>query len=266
MSKGMLIDLTKCIGCRGCQVACKQWNDLPAEKTEYDTEFTNPQNRSAYTWTLVEFHTTERDGKPVSTFTKTQCMHCLEPGCESACIAKAITRDEATGAVVVNHDKCIGCRYCMVACPFHVPKYEYDKLFPKMQKCTMCYDRISAGMQPACAATCPNEAILFGDRDELLKTAKARIKKGNGKYVDHVYGEQEAGGTAVLYISGAPLELTALNTKVTTDEVPSYTWKAMKQLPFLLGAVGAVSLGLRAYSNRRAKIEEEAVATKEESR
>ncbi|HEY3366060.1 MAG TPA: 4Fe-4S dicluster domain-containing protein [Symbiobacteriaceae bacterium] len=254
MSKGMLIDLTKCMGCRGCQVACKQWNDLPAEKTSYNQEFTNPQNRSAYTWTLVEFHTTTYEEKTLSTFTKTQCLHCEHPACESVCIAGAIKKQE-NGAVTIDADKCIGCRYCQVACPFHVPKYQYDKLFPKMQKCTMCFDRISSGMKPACAATCPQGAILFGDREELLKTAKARIAKNKTKYLDHIYGEHEVGGTAVMYLSGVPLNLTALNPNVADEAVPNFTWKAMKQLPFLLGAVGVASVGLLAYSKRRTDIE-----------
>ena len=116
MSKGMLIDLTRCMGCRGCQVSCKQWNDLPAEKTSIGTEFTNPQNRSAYTWSIVEFKTAVREGHPVSTFTKTQCLHCNDPACESGCIAKAIHKT-ALGPVIVDHDKCIGCRYCMLAPP-----------------------------------------------------------------------------------------------------------------------------------------------------
>ncbi len=257
MGKGMLIDLTKCIGCRGCQVACKQWNDLPAEETSVGTEFTNPQQRSAYTWTIVEFLTTEYNGRTLSTFTKTQCMHCEHPACESVCIGGAIQKTEA-GPVIVNHDDCIGCRYCQVACPFGVPKYEFDKVVPKMQKCTMCYDRIEAGMEPACAATCPNGAILFGEREELLQIARERIAGGNGRYIDHIYGEHEVGGTAVLYLSPVPLDLTALKTDVTDEEIPNFTWKAMKQLPALLGAVGVASLGLMAYSSRRAALEAEA--------
>lgn len=256
MGKGMLIDLSKCMGCRGCQVACKQWNDLPAEETSIGTEFTNPQTRSAYTWTLVEFMTKEVEGRTLSTFTKTQCLHCLHPACESVCIGAAIKKTEA-GPVIVNHDKCIGCRYCQIACPFGVPKYEFDKAVPKMQKCTMCADRIDAGMKPACAQTCPSNAIIFGERDELLKMAHDRIAKGKGKYIDHVYGENEVGGTSVLYISSVPLDLTALKTDVTNEEVPSFTWKAMKQLPMLLGGVGVLSLGLMAYSNRRNALEAE---------
>jgi formate dehydrogenase iron-sulfur subunit len=259
MGKGMLIDLTKCVGCRGCQVACKQWNNLPAEETSVGTEFTNPQTRSAYTWTLVEFKTFDIEGKTVSTFTKTQCLHCEHPACESVCIAKAIEKTEL-GPVVVDYDKCIGCRYCQVACPVNVPKYQYDKVFPKMQKCTMCYDRVSAGLQPACAATCPNGAILFGDRADLLATARKRIEKGGDRYVNHIYGETELGGTAVLYLSGVPLEFTPLDTTVTTDAVPNFTWKAMKQIPMLLGAVGVASLGLLAYSSRREAVANAAAA------
>jgi len=256
MAKGMLIDLTKCVGCRGCQVACKQWNNLPAEETSIGTEFTNPQNRTAYTWTLVEFKTAEQNGKVVSTFTKTQCLHCDHPACESVCIGAAIKKTEL-GPVIVNHDKCIGCRYCVLACPFGVPKYEYDKVVPKMQKCTMCYDRLENGLQPACAQTCPNGAIIFGEKDQLLAMAHKRIASSKGRYVDHVYGEHEAGGTAVLYISSVALSMTALRPDITTESVPSFTWKAMKQIPYLLGAVSAASLGLLAYSSRRAKLEAE---------
>ena len=256
MAYGMLIDLSKCMGCRGCQVACKQWNDLPGEQTTLGSDFTNPQKRSAYTWTTIEWLTTEVDGRTVSTFTKTGCLHCLQPACESVCIAGAIHKQD-NGAVTIDHDKCIGCRYCQLGCPFGVPKYEYDQVVPRMQKCNLCYSRIEAGLEPACAATCPNDAILFGERDELLALAKERIAAGNGRYVDHVYGEHEAGGTSVMYISHVPLDLTTLNTNVTTEAVPSFTWKAMRQLPALVSGVAVLSLGLMAYSKRRALIEAE---------
>ncbi len=253
---GMLIDLSYCMGCRGCQVACKQWNDLPGEQTTIGTEYTNPQDRTAYTWTIVEFKTAEVNGKTVSSFTKTQCMHCLEPACASVCVGDAIHR-QANGAVTIDYDKCIGCRYCQIACPFGVPKYQYDQKVPKMQKCTLCYDRISEGMKPACAQTCPSGAIQFGEREELLKTAKKRLAAAPDKYVQHVYGEHEAGGTSVMYISAIPLELTPLKTDVTTEAVPSFTWKAMKQIPALLSVVSVASLGLLAYSSRREKLENE---------
>ncbi|HWI62808.1 MAG TPA: 4Fe-4S dicluster domain-containing protein, partial [Symbiobacteriaceae bacterium] len=155
----------------------------------------------------------------------------------------------------VDYDKCIGCRYCQVACPFGVPKYQFDKVFPKMQKCTMCADRIEEGLKPACATTCPANAIIFGEREALLKTARERIAAGKGKYIDHIYGEHEVGGTAVLYLSGVPLNLTALKEDVAEEAVPNFTWKAMKQLPTLLGAVGLTSLGLMAYSSRRNAVE-----------
>ncbi|MEW8978903.1 MAG: 4Fe-4S dicluster domain-containing protein [Symbiobacterium sp.] len=256
MAYGMLIDLSKCMGCRGCQVACKQWNDLPGEETSLGTDYTNPQKRSAYTWTTIEFITAEVNGKTVSTFTKTGCLHCLEPACESVCIAGAIKKNP-NGAVTIDHDKCIGCRYCQIGCPFGVPKYEYDQVVPRMRKCDFCFDRIEAGLEPACAATCPADAIIFGERDDLLKLARERIARGGGRYVDHIYGEHEAGGTSVLYISSVPLDLTALNTDVTTDPVPSFTWKAMRQLPALVSGVAVLSLGLMAYSKRRALIEAE---------
>lgn len=257
MGMGMLIDLSKCMGCRGCQVACKQWNNLPGEQTTLGGDYTNPSARSAYTWTTIDFKTMDVGGKTVATYTKSGCLHCEHPACASVCIAGAIKKTDL-GAVIIDHDKCIGCRYCQVACPFNVPKYEFDKVFPKMQKCTLCYDRIKEGMEPACAQTCPSDAILFGEREELLKTARERIAKGKGKYIDHIYGEHEAGGTAVIYISAVPLDLTALNTDVTQEEVPNFTWKAMKQLPALLGVVSAASLGLLAYSKRRSSLEAEA--------
>lgn len=256
MGYGMLIDLSKCIGCRGCQVACKQWNDLPGEETWIGPDFTNPSVRSAYTWTIVEWKTADVNGKTVSSFTKTQCLHCEAPACESVCIGDAIHKTEL-GPVTIDYDKCIGCRYCQIACPFGVPKYQYDKTTPKMQKCTMCFDRIEMGAKPACSETCPSNAIIFGKREELLAEAKRRIAAGGGKYIDHVYGENEVGGTAVMYISAMPLDLTTLNTAVTTETIPNFTWKAMKQLPALLSVIGLGSLGLLAYSNRRSAVEAE---------
>ncbi|MFZ5815264.1 MAG: 4Fe-4S dicluster domain-containing protein [Bacillota bacterium] len=256
MGYGMLIDLSKCMGCRGCQVACKQWNDLPAEETMIGADYTNPAKRSAYTWTTVEFLTAERDGQTVWTFTKTGCLHCEDPACVSVCIGHALHK-EANGAVTIDHDKCIGCRYCQIGCPFGVPKYEYDKAVPKMQKCNLCFERTEAGMEPACAATCPVDAIQYGKREELLALAKEKIAKGGDRYINHVYGEHEVGGTAVMYISSVPLDLTTLNTDVTTESIPNFTWKAMKQLPALLGVISAASLGLLAYSNRRNQLEAE---------
>ncbi len=209
---GALVDLTKCIGCRKCEEACNKANKLPEPKVKFDdyTVFETKRRPDEKAFTVVnKFFTNEVDKynnlKPV--FVKVQCMHCEEPACVSACIVGALTKKE-NGAVQYDVSKCIGCRYCMVACPFEIPAYEYhDPITPKVMKCNFCFEKISKedGV-PACAAICPVEAITFGKRKTLLKIAKERIKNNPGKYLKKIYGEKEAGGTSWLYISNTPFD------------------------------------------------------------
>lgn len=200
---GMLSDITRCIGCRRCEGACNKANDLGAPKTSFEDPSVFEEKRKPYvadnqSYTAINKY--EVDGKTV--YRKVQCMHCDEPACASACPVAALKKSK-DGPVTWNQDVCIGCRYCMVACPYYVPAFEYSSAFdPKIQKCFMCYEnRIKKGVMPACAEACPVEAITFGKKSDLMREAKLRIWGNRDKYIDHVYGEEEVGGTGWLYIS-----------------------------------------------------------------
>jgi formate dehydrogenase iron-sulfur subunit len=200
--KGILYDATMCIGCRACQMACKRDNGLPTE-TAPDGLYQSPCDLSASTWTLIQVAEVEHTGQ--RSFVKRQCMHCLHPACVSACPVGALQQTEY-GAVVYRGERCIGCRYCQVACPFSIPRLEWDKSFPYIQKCDMCVDRLEEGLPPACVDVCPTGAIAFGDRHELVVEAERRISNNPDRYVSHVYGKEELGGTSVLYLSSIPFE------------------------------------------------------------
>ena len=183
-NSGVLFDVTKCVGCGSCTVACKLWNDLEYEGGNahgYDAKL------GAQTWTTIQYHdaTTVTDKEDVLRFAKHQCMHCLDPSCVAVCFAKAIVV-ESTGAVVYDPKKCVGCRFCMIACPYDIPKYEWDKVFPSIMKCQLCADKLAGNEKPACTSVCPTGAMTFGDRDELLAQAKETIAN-DSRYVNEVY-------------------------------------------------------------------------------
>ena len=250
--KGFLIDGTKCIACRGCQVSCKQWNNLPAEKTKFfgGEGYQNPANLSSKTYTLIKFREVEKDGKFVGwAFHKDQCQHCLEPACEAACIVGALTKTDA-GPVVWDEKKCIGCRYCMIACPFNIPTFEWYSMNPDIRKCTLCSDRIANGQEPACSKSCPTKAITFGNREELLKTAKKRLKMEPDKYYQHIYGENEAGGTCILNISSIPLERFGYPKNLPKTPLINTTATALKSIPGIVIGLGA-ALGLVAFFSNK---------------
>lgn len=253
MSKAVLVDITKCMACRGCQVACKQWNELPAERTGF-TGGSNPGDISAKTWTRIDFHpVTLADGAAGLRYVKSQCFHCEEPACVSACPVAALTRTEE-GPVIYDDGACIGCRYCLIACPFSVPSFEWEKQLSLMRKCDMCYDRISAGMEPACVATCPAEALTFGDRDELIARARTMIADRPATYVDHIYGEDEVGGLAWLYISDTPFDQLGMRTDLGTRPMPAFTWDAMLKVPWVAAGGTLFLTGLYWYTDRRNKL------------
>jgi formate dehydrogenase iron-sulfur subunit len=205
-SNGVLVDLVRCMGCRACQVACKAWNDNPGESTLCLGCYDNPPGFSANTWSLIQFNEVEdAAGKLHWVFAKRQCMHCEHPACVSACPVQALHKLD-DGPVVYDEGKCIGCRYCMVACPFNVPRIDFYDLLPVITKCNFCADRQGAELEPACVKACPTEALSFGKRDELLIEARARIEKRPDKYVNHIYGEKEAGGTSWMYLSPVPFK------------------------------------------------------------
>lgn len=214
---GCLVDLTRCIGCRKCEEACQEVNKLPKPERSFEdlTVFNDYRRPDAGAFTVVNrFFSGLMDerGQLKPTFVKVQCMHCQDPACVSACLAGALTKKD-NGAVHYDVSRCIGCRYCMVSCPFEIPAYEYhNPLTPRVMKCTFCYERVEKeGKAPGCAQICPVEAITFGKRQTLLKLAKDRIKKNPGGYLNHVYGEQEVGGTSWLYLSAMPFEKLGFN-------------------------------------------------------
>ncbi len=207
MAKGVLVDLTQCIGCRSCQVACKQWNNLPAVRTSFSGTRDNPLTLSKVTWTKVEHKFLTTKGTKLK-FVKRQCMHCLDPACVAACFM-GVLKKSPEGPVIVVSDTCIGCYYCQVACPFDVPQYEWIRGKARVRKCRLCfdpgeeYDRLGQNKEPACVKACTTGALKFGDRDALLEEAKRRIG-ADAKYVNYVYGEKDEGGTSWLYIANVP--------------------------------------------------------------
>lgn len=214
---GMLYDTTRCIGCKACVFACQQANDLEPERDAAGLHLA-PADLSGRTKNVIKLVETDEGRR---SFVKAQCMHCVDPACAAACMLAALQKDPTTGIVSWDAALCVGCRYCMMACPFNVPKFEFDQALPKVVKCELCrhrvgnatLDRVEGGLSqypkghgPACCEVCPREAVVYGRRDELLAEAHRRIAEAPaGTYFeDRVYGESEAGGTQVLYLSHLP--------------------------------------------------------------
>jgi len=208
-SHAVLVDIPNCIGCRKCEYACQEADGAnpPAIET-FDDKSVLAQSRrpDPHSLTVINSYPGQKtDDQPL--YAKVNCVHCLAPACASACLVGAL-RKRADGPVVYDPSKCMGCRYCMVACPFQIPTYEYDvALTPRVRKCSFCADRISKnGEVPACVKICPRECLTFGRRGELLALAREKIAREPDRYVDHIYGEHEAGGTGWLYLSSVPFE------------------------------------------------------------
>jgi Fe-S-cluster-containing dehydrogenase component len=234
----MLHDTTRCIGCQACEVACNEKNGFPLPEKELKAG--NKRSTGTEALTVVNAHKTDKG----IVYAKTQCMHCEQPACVSACLVNAMYKTPG-GPVIWREDKCMGCRYCMVACPFDVPKFEYGSLNPKIRKCIMCFDRLGEGEVPACAQACPQEAILFGKRGELLDIARRRIADHPSDYVCHIYGEHEVGGTNMLYLAGVPFEQLGFRTDLGTTPYPEYTKTFLYSVPLALLLAPAFMLGLR---------------------
>jgi len=255
-SRAVLVDTTLCLGCRACEAACSEANGLPEPvMAGEDAVFATRRDTAPSVFTVVNRATSPgRDGG--ERYAKTQCMHCVEPACASACPVRALEKEPA-GPVVYHPERCIGCRYCMVSCPFGVPKYEYDQAVPYVRKCSFCAERQARGEPPACTEACPAGALLFGARDELLETARTRIYQNPDRYVHHVYGEHEAGGTSWLYITDVPFEAIGLPEGVRTESYPALTGGALAAVPFVMTLWPPLLMGLYTFS--RARQEPEAV-------
>jgi len=214
---GVLVDTTRCIGCRSCEVACAKAHDMPVPDLGDATVFDKPRTTSPTQWTVVSRQETDRG----DVFVKKQCMHCNQPGCVAPCLVKAMVK-RPEGPVIWK-ENCMGCRICMVSCPFDIPKFEYDKPAPKVQKCNLCWDRLQEGKPPACVEACPQEALVFGTRRELLEEGYRRIYASPKKYVHHVYGDREVGGTGYLYLSAVPFEQLGFRTDLGSVAYPEFT-------------------------------------------
>ncbi len=234
--KGVLVDLTRCIGCRGCQVACKQWNERSVKKTVTYGNFTNPPELNSECYTNIRYVEQDSGEVPVWSFVKNQCLHCKNPACASVCPVEALKKTEA-GPVTYNFSRCIGCRYCMLACPFYIPKYEWEKAIPWVRKCTFCSDRIANGLVPACIKVCPTQTMYYSDLDGARAEAEKRILQNPGKYINHIYGKEEAGGTSWIYISGVPFETLGFNMTIPAQMLPDLTWAYIKKIPAVIGVV-----------------------------
>lgn len=205
---GMLYDTTRCVGCKACVTECAKVNGLEPETGRSGGLWQMPEDLSARTKNVIKLGKDEATGK--TSFVKRQCMHCLDPACATGCPFHALTKGEK-GIVSWDGSRCIGCRYCEVVCPFNVPKFEWDRFNPKIVKCELCFHLLAEGGQPGCTRVCPTEAVVFGRREDLLAEAKERIRAAPHTYhEDRVYGERDAGGTQVLYLSHVPFETLGL--------------------------------------------------------
>ncbi len=223
---GMLYDSTRCIGCKACVVACRDVNGLPPATTEETGGLYDMQTElDANTKTAIKLYqeVAPETGQQTNAFVKAQCMHCVDPACVSVCMLGALSKREF-GVVSWNGDLCVGCRYCQLACPFGVPKFEFNKAAPKIVKCEMCLPRLKEGKQPACTEVCPREAVIFGKLEDLKREAHARLEKEPTRYIQKVYGEHDVGGTQVLYLSGVSFEKLGL-PNLGNDPVPAMSEK-----------------------------------------
>jgi Fe-S-cluster-containing dehydrogenase component len=224
---GLLYDATRCVGCQSCVAACAQANNLPPD-TRLNGLHQIAYDLNSTTKNIIKLYR-PADGKSYS-YVKQQCMHCVDPACVAGCMFKGLKKDVKTGVVTWDAKLCVGCRYCEIACPYHIPKFQWEGFNPRIVKCELCKERLANGQQPACSAVCPVHAVVFGKRSELLAEAKRRIKENPGKYYqDRVYGEREAGGTQCLYLSHVPFANLGL-PDLPDESVPQKYLKWQKRV------------------------------------
>ncbi len=247
---GILYDSTRCAGCQGCEFACAAAHDLPAPEDSPEVGVVRKTNE--FQRTVVNYY----DSPNGTVFVKKQCMQCNQPACDAACLTRAMHKTEE-GPVIWRGDKCMGCRYCMISCPFDIPKFEYQSTNPRIVKCDMCYDRITVGELPACVTDCPAEALTFGKRRDLITEARKRIVENPGQYHDHIYGEHEAGGTGVLYLSSVPFEYLGFDTRIQKESFPSLTKGFISAIAPVDIVLPAVLLGINEAVKGRNKPKQE---------
>ncbi|MDF1578469.1 MAG: hydrogenase 2 operon protein HybA [Desulfurivibrionaceae bacterium] len=280
---GILYDATLCIGCKSCMVNCKKYNTIeeggalykPGREIPYDFPGDYPiwDEVTELSDTSLSIIRAYKDGTGLNrnqvedgfSFVKNHCMHCIEPACASVCPVDALHKDPASGAVIHRRERCIGCRYCQVACPFGIPKFEWGSNNPLIVKCQLCHHRYASGGYSACCEYCPTGASIFGPVEELRAEAKRRLALSYGstydfptqtvdsthrmpgkvsRYIDRIYGMTEAGGTQYLLLAGVPFDKLGFNPRISDQEYPELTWSYIKKVPVLIAALlaaGAVS-------------------------
>jgi len=246
-SFAILTDVTRCIGCEECVLACKKVNHTGEEDAPWAWQ-QDPEALSATRWTTIA---TTPEGR----YVRVHCRHCLDPACAAACPVGAL-HTTPEGAVVYNPTICMGCRYCMVACPFRMTRYGWESASPRVRKCILCYQRVKSGEsdQPACTAACPRKATIFGERSKLLAEAHRRIEADPRRYIRHVWGEHEVGGTSVLYISDVDLAGAGWPQNLPGYEIPAYPEKVLHTVPWTFLTVGTVMAGVHWIIRRRQQL------------
>ena len=245
---GILTDTTRCTGCERCVDACKKVNDLGRDHPWRGQGSISALSSSRYCTVLP---------RPGGHYVRQQCRHCLEPVCVSACLVGAMQKTPE-GPVIYDPDRCMGCRYCLAACPYGIPRYDWQDRVPHVSKCTLCAPRLSEGKIPACVEACPEEATIFGARDELLAEAHRRLVAEPGRYYPKVYGEDEVGGTSVLYISDIPLDFLSWKPHLGTEPLPELTAGALHKVPPTILLMGGVMTAVYWVIGRRMRLAAEA--------
>jgi formate dehydrogenase iron-sulfur subunit len=241
---GVLVDVTRCVGCNKCVDACVTTNHLGEA---YHIPQQASDGLSSDRWLAIV-------QSPEGGFVRKSCRHCLDAACVSACPVGAMTQTPE-GVVLYDGEKCMGCRYCMMACPFGIPRYEWDSSAPLIRKCTLCYDRLVEGKIPACVEACPEQVLTFGERSELLAIAHEQVKQASNNYLQKVYGEFEVGGTALMYISSVSLDFLGFNGAPGEEAYPELTWEWLSKVPAItIGAAGLMT-GLFWIIGRRMQAE-----------
>lgn len=243
-----LIDVTTCIGCKACQVACSEWNDIRSKPGICNGIYNNPVELGAKAWTVMKYNEVEENGRLEWLMRKEGCMHCSDPGCLKACPSPGAILQYANGIVDFQSDKCIGCGYCIAGCPFNVPRINPED--NRAYKCTLCSDRVSVGQEPACAKSCPTGAIHFGSKAEMLAYAEQRVADLKSRGYEHagIYDPQGVGGTHVIYVlhyANKP----ELYANLPQDPKISETvqlWKGILK-PLAGMAMGALAIGAAAH-------------------
>ncbi len=240
----MLIDTTRCTGCESCVLACKEVNHLGADRLRPGQETEDALSSTRFTTVLR---------RPGDHFVKQQCRHCVEPACVSVCPVGAMQKTPE-GPVIYDSTRCIGCRYCLVACPYGIPRYEWDASVPYVRKCTLCYSRVADGKKPACVDACPHEALAFGTRDDLLSEAHRRLDAHPDRYVQNVYGEHEVGGTSVLYLADISLGFLAWSDDLGQRPLPPLSWASLKKVPPVIVGMASLMGGVYWVIQRRMRL------------